>query len=192
VSTIDQAFIRAYEPKRDVGGETSPADQGVAANAAPLESFDGAIYDDHTSSFYVFADGALHLPPSDVSTKSQSIDQPIRNSNSHRVSSTGVQPPNAPVAQFDAVKQRRPLSDFIETSAVEGTFRPAFEVDHFVGPRVATRVLLVPAADRAARARAPAPPPPPPRGYAKLYHEHVLPADQGCDFDFLTSDRAAF
>jgi len=23
------------------------------------------------------------------------------------------------------------------------------------------------------------------RGYAKLYHEHVLPADQGCDFDFL-------
>ena len=24
------------------------------------------------------------------------------------------------------------------------------------------------------------------RGYAKLYHDHVLPADRGCDFDFLT------
>jgi dihydroxy-acid dehydratase len=25
----------------------------------------------------------------------------------------------------------------------------------------------------------------PSRGYAKLYHDHVLAADQGCDFDFL-------
>jgi dihydroxy-acid dehydratase len=25
----------------------------------------------------------------------------------------------------------------------------------------------------------------PARGYARLYHDHVLPADQGCDFDFL-------
>jgi dihydroxy-acid dehydratase len=25
----------------------------------------------------------------------------------------------------------------------------------------------------------------PPRGYARLYHDHVLPADAGCDFDFL-------
>jgi dihydroxy-acid dehydratase len=25
----------------------------------------------------------------------------------------------------------------------------------------------------------------PPRGYARLYHQHVLQADQGCDFDFL-------
>ena len=25
----------------------------------------------------------------------------------------------------------------------------------------------------------------PPRGYARLYHHHVLAADQGCDFDFL-------
>jgi dihydroxy-acid dehydratase len=25
----------------------------------------------------------------------------------------------------------------------------------------------------------------PPRGYARLYHDHVLPADLGCDFDFL-------
>jgi hypothetical protein len=24
------------------------------------------------------------------------------------------------------------------------------------------------------------------RGYAKLYQEHVLAADRGCDFDFLT------
>jgi dihydroxy-acid dehydratase len=27
----------------------------------------------------------------------------------------------------------------------------------------------------------------PPRGYAQLYHDHVLQADQGCDFDFLTA-----
>ena len=26
---------------------------------------------------------------------------------------------------------------------------------------------------------------PPARGYAKLYMEHVLQAEQGCDFDFL-------
>ena len=40
------------------------------------------------------------------------------------------------------------------------------------------------------RARPPARPSPvarpaPARGYAKLYHDHVLPADLGCDFDFL-------
>jgi dihydroxy-acid dehydratase len=28
--------------------------------------------------------------------------------------------------------------------------------------------------------------PAPSRGYAKLYHDHVMPADRGCDFDFLT------
>jgi dihydroxy-acid dehydratase len=28
--------------------------------------------------------------------------------------------------------------------------------------------------------------PAPARGYAKLYHDHVLAADRGCDFDFLT------
>jgi dihydroxy-acid dehydratase len=27
--------------------------------------------------------------------------------------------------------------------------------------------------------------PPPARGYAKLYMEHVLQAEHGCDFDFL-------
>ena len=30
----------------------------------------------------------------------------------------------------------------------------------------------------------------PPRGYAQLYHDHVLQADQGCDFDFLTAAPA--
>jgi dihydroxy-acid dehydratase len=37
------------------------------------------------------------------------------------------------------------------------------------------------------RRRAALPPPPttPARGYARLYAEHVLQADQGCDFDFL-------
>jgi dihydroxy-acid dehydratase len=46
--------------------------------------------------------------------------------------------------------------------------------------------LLVPDDVLATRAAAAAPlPTAPPRGYARLYHEHVLAADQGCDFDFL-------
>jgi dihydroxy-acid dehydratase len=35
------------------------------------------------------------------------------------------------------------------------------------------------------RAALPAPAPPPRRGYARLYAQHVLQADEGCDFDFL-------
>ncbi|HXM85360.1 MAG TPA: dihydroxy-acid dehydratase, partial [Stellaceae bacterium] len=43
--------------------------------------------------------------------------------------------------------------------------------------------LLVDPAELAKRPAVPAPRPA--RGYARLYHEHVLQADQGCDFDFL-------
>jgi dihydroxy-acid dehydratase len=50
--------------------------------------------------------------------------------------------------------------------------------------------LLVPEAELARRrASAPPPRPAPARGYAKLYYDHVLPADQGCDFDFLRADH---
>ena len=35
------------------------------------------------------------------------------------------------------------------------------------------------------RAQAPTPPPAPRRGYARLHAEHVLGADEGCDFDFM-------
>ncbi len=35
------------------------------------------------------------------------------------------------------------------------------------------------------------PPEPPERGYARLYHEHVLQADRGCDFDFLVGASGA-
>jgi dihydroxy-acid dehydratase len=46
--------------------------------------------------------------------------------------------------------------------------------------------LLVDDAELARRAAAqPAPAPGPARGYAKLFHETVTQADQGCDFDFL-------
>ncbi|MDF2782021.1 MAG: dihydroxy-acid dehydratase, partial [Geminicoccaceae bacterium] len=46
--------------------------------------------------------------------------------------------------------------------------------------------LLVAADELARRREAAAPSPPRPRrGYQRLYHDHVLPADQGCDFDFL-------
>ena len=46
--------------------------------------------------------------------------------------------------------------------------------------------LLVEPAELARRKAAlPAPAAPPARGYARLYHDHVLAADQGCDFDFL-------
>ncbi len=43
--------------------------------------------------------------------------------------------------------------------------------------------VLVDPAEFAKRPANPAPKPA--RGYARLYHEHVLQADQGCDFDFL-------
>jgi dihydroxy-acid dehydratase len=50
--------------------------------------------------------------------------------------------------------------------------------------------LLVPEEELARRrAAAPAPAPAPSRGYARLYHEHVLSADRGCDFDFLIAPR---
>jgi dihydroxy-acid dehydratase len=52
--------------------------------------------------------------------------------------------------------------------------------------------LLVPEEELARRRAAmPAPASPPSRGYARLYHDHVLPADRGCDFDFLTVPRNA-
>ena len=45
--------------------------------------------------------------------------------------------------------------------------------------------------DPAELARRPVPPPVrPARGYARLYHQHVLQADEGCDFDFLRGARA--
>jgi dihydroxy-acid dehydratase len=49
------------------------------------------------------------------------------------------------------------------------------------------RLVLVVAEDELARGRAAAPAGPgqPARGYQRLYHDHVLPADRGCDFDFL-------
>lgn len=46
--------------------------------------------------------------------------------------------------------------------------------------------LLVEEAEMSRRAEAsPAVKPAPGRGFARLHHEHVLQADQGCDFDFL-------
>jgi dihydroxyacid dehydratase/phosphogluconate dehydratase len=45
--------------------------------------------------------------------------------------------------------------------------------------------LLVDPAELGRRAAGAAPAAPPARGYRRLYAEHVLQADQGCDFDFL-------
>jgi dihydroxy-acid dehydratase len=39
------------------------------------------------------------------------------------------------------------------------------------------------------RAALPAPPQRPSRGYARLYREHVLQADDGADFDFLVDGK---
>ncbi len=49
------------------------------------------------------------------------------------------------------------------------------------------RLDLLVSEEELARRRSSAPPPrpAPARGYARLYHDHVLPADHGCDFDFL-------
>jgi dihydroxy-acid dehydratase len=46
--------------------------------------------------------------------------------------------------------------------------------------------LLVVNDELARRAAAWRAEPAPPRGYARLYHDHVVAADRGCDFDFLT------
>jgi dihydroxy-acid dehydratase len=51
--------------------------------------------------------------------------------------------------------------------------------------------LLVPEAELARRRAAFVPPPPPARGYARLYHDTILQADRGCDFDFLTAGGVA-
>lgn len=52
--------------------------------------------------------------------------------------------------------------------------------------------VLIDAAEWARRAEAARPPRPrPARGYARLYQDHVLQADAGCDFDFLTGTVAA-
>jgi len=48
--------------------------------------------------------------------------------------------------------------------------------------------LLVEPSELARRAAGARPVTAPPRGYRRLYAEHVLQADQGCDFDFLRAD----
>ena len=45
--------------------------------------------------------------------------------------------------------------------------------------------LLVPEPEISSRLKAVPPVPSPERGYASLYHRHVMQADGGCDFDFL-------
>jgi dihydroxy-acid dehydratase len=47
--------------------------------------------------------------------------------------------------------------------------------------------LLVPDAELDRRRATWCPPDPPARGFARLHHDHVLQADEGCDFDFLRS-----
>jgi dihydroxy-acid dehydratase len=49
--------------------------------------------------------------------------------------------------------------------------------------------MLVDAAERERRRAAWRPPARPTRGYRRLYAEHVMQADKGCDFDFLRDDR---
>jgi dihydroxy-acid dehydratase len=48
--------------------------------------------------------------------------------------------------------------------------------------------LLVAEEELARRTLSPVPERPK-RGYAQLFHDHILQADQGCDFDFLTGAR---
>jgi dihydroxy-acid dehydratase len=54
--------------------------------------------------------------------------------------------------------------------------------------------LLVDDAELARRAQTAAPPPVHPgaeRGYARLFQQTVLQADEGCDFDFMVPGRRA-
>ena len=50
--------------------------------------------------------------------------------------------------------------------------------------------LLVSDGELSVRRQAHHPPKRPARGYARLYHDHVLSADTGCDFDFLRASEA--
>jgi dihydroxy-acid dehydratase len=65
------------------------------------------------------------------------------------------------------------------------------------GDRIALSVrdrrleLLVSEEELARRRAGWRPPPAPRRGYAKLYADHILQADAGCDFDFLRQDPGA-
>jgi dihydroxy-acid dehydratase len=63
--------------------------------------------------------------------------------------------------------------DPIELDAIEGRIELLVEPDEIerrLARRVAVRTV-------------------PPRGYGRLYAEHVLQADEGCDFDFLRDER---
>ncbi len=51
--------------------------------------------------------------------------------------------------------------------------------------------LDVPDEELARRRESWQPPPAPERGYARIYHDHVLQADRGCDFDFLVGASGA-
>ena len=54
-----------------------------------------------------------------------------------------------------------------------------------LSPTSGTLDLLVPDEEpETRRAALPVPAPAPATGYRRLFHEHVLGADRGCDFDF--------
>ena len=57
-------------------------------------------------------------------------------------------------------------------------------------PEVSISLVLDDAELEARRRQLGHPKPAPARGYAKLFHNHVLQADEGCDFDFLRGGAA--
>jgi L-arabonate dehydrase len=77
-------------------------------------------------------------------------------------------------------------------AAVGGTLALVRDGDRIELDVAAGRLHLhVPEEELARRQADWRPPSGPERGYAKLYHEHVLQADQGCDFDFLIGGSGA-
>ncbi|MCC7271381.1 MAG: dihydroxy-acid dehydratase [Alphaproteobacteria bacterium] len=75
-------------------------------------------------------------------------------------------------------------------AAVGGPLALVRDGDRILLDVAARRLDLLVAADEMARRRAAWQPPRlPGRGYARLYVDHVMQADKGCDFDFLQAER---
>ena len=78
-------------------------------------------------------------------------------------------------------------------SAVGGPLALVQDGDEIELDVAARRLELLVDEAELARRRADWQPPPPasPSGYVRLFHDHVMQADKGCDFDFLLGERTS-
>ena len=78
-------------------------------------------------------------------------------------------------------------------SAIGGPLALVHDGDEIELDMAARRLELLVDEVELTRRRAEWQPPPPasPSGYVRLFHDHVLQADKGCDFDFLLGERTS-